>query len=335
VSAAFPSATFDGRLVRVANTLNPQNRTQSALFEVPNPNGLLRVGMRLSPQPPADAAISTGTHGVVPQAVAVRVADTRSTPVALAAVVKAKPELRADVVAPLWGRIDFAGRRLSVGDQVTKDEDLAHVVLELAADERYQMNARAVDIAAERELSRTRREQAEKRWQEAVAQLKANPEDAFRKEEADLLNRVYEGAREEESLLAKQVEVYKDVIKRRDPKITIVKAPISGVITEIGFRPGELNRTDDFRHLVTIVNTSSVWLEAQVYDHQRSALLDGFKGASFTSPSVDSPRPLGRPVAVSGLINPDTGALSVIFDVANPGGALKIGGSARIVVPRN
>ena len=144
-----------------------------------------------------------------------------------------------------------------------------------------------------------------------------------------------EGAKEEESLLVRQVEVYKDVIKRRDPKITIVKAPISGVITEIGFRPGELNGTDEFRRLFTIVNTSSVWLEAQVYDHQRAALLKGFTRASFTSPAVGSARPLGRPVAVSGMINPETGALSVIFDVANPGGALKIGGSARIVVPRD
>ena len=180
VSAAFPSATFDGRLVRVANTLNPETGTLSAFFEVPNPDRMLRIGMRLSAQPPADAAISTGTQGTLPEAVAVRVANTGSTPVALAAVVKAKPELRAEVTAPLWGRIDFARRRLNVGDHVTKDEDLAHVVLELAADERYQMNARAVDIAAERELSRTRREQAEKRWQEAVAQLKANPGDAFR-----------------------------------------------------------------------------------------------------------------------------------------------------------
>jgi multidrug efflux pump subunit AcrA (membrane-fusion protein) len=331
-SPAFPSAKFEGRLVRVSNTLDSKTGTLAAFFEVLNPDRLLRVGMRLSAESPVTEASTTGTQGA-PRTTSA--ANTPSTPVALAAIVKAKPDLRADVVAPLWGRIDFARRRLSVGDYVTKDEDLAHVILELAADERYQMNARAVDIAAERELSRTRREQAEKRWQEAVAQLKANPADAFRKEEADLLNRVYEAAREEESLLVRQVEVYKDVIKRRDPKTTIVKAPISGVITEIGFRPGELNRTDDFRHLFTIVNTSSVWLEAQVYDHQRSALLSGFTRASFTSSSVDSPRPLGRPVAVSGLMNPETGALSVIFDVANPGGALKIGGSARIVVPRN
>ena len=107
------------------------------------------------------------------------------------------------------------------------------------------------------------------------------------------------------------------------------------MITEIGFRPGELNGTDEFRRLFTIVNTSSVWLEAQVYDHQRAALLKGFTRASFTSPAIESERPLSRPVAISGMINPETGALNVIFDVANPGGALKIGGSARIVVVRD
>ena len=37
-----------------------------------------------------------------------------------------------------------------------------------------------------------------------------------------LLERVIEEPNEEERLLARQVEVYKDVIKRRDPKITIV-----------------------------------------------------------------------------------------------------------------
>ena len=335
-SPAFPEVPFEGRLVRVANSLDPQTGTLAAFFEVPNPDRLLRVGMRLSAQRPVpDAAASTGTQGRVSNAAGTAGAAPKLGPVSLAAVVKAKPELRAEVVAPLWGRIDFARRRLSVGDHVTKDEDLAHVVLELAADERYQMNSRAVDIAAERELSRTRREQAEKRWQEAAAQLKANPADPFRKEEADLLNRVYEGAKEEESLLVRQVEVYKDVIKRRDPKTTIVKAPISGVITEIGFRPGELNGTDEFRRLFTIVNTSSVWLEAQVYDHQRAALLKGFTRASFTSPAIGSERPLSRPVAISGMINPETGALNVIFDVPNPGGALKIGGSARIVVVRD
>jgi hypothetical protein len=44
---------------------------------------------------------------------------------------------------------------------------------------------------------------------------------------------------------------------------------------------------------------------------------------------------LDRPIAVSGSIKPDAGTLSVIFDVPNPDGALKVGASAQIVIPRN
>jgi hypothetical protein len=34
-------------------------------------------------------------------------------------------------------------------------------------------------------------------------------------------------------------------------------------------------------------------------------------------------------------VNPESGALSVIFDVPNPDGALKIGGSAQITIQRD
>jgi multidrug efflux pump subunit AcrA (membrane-fusion protein) len=332
-SPAFPSVQFEGRLARIANTLDPTTGTLSVFYEVPNPNRLLRIGMRVSAQRTGqNPETAGGMYDVRKTAGPGAVAFIAPTGVSLPAIIKPSPELTAAVTAPLWGRIEFAGRRLNVGDHVKKGEDLVHIILELAADERYQMNARAVDIAAERELARTRREQAEKRWKQSARLLEAHPADPFRKEESQLLERIYEGAKEEEALLVKQVEVYKDVIKRRDPKTTIVKAPISGVITDVGFRPGELNGTDEFRRLFTIVNTSRVWLEAQMYEHQSAAILKGFTRASFASPGSRTTYRLDRPVAVSGALNPDTGALSVIFDVANPGGALKIGGSAQVVV---
>ena len=53
---AFPEVPFDGRLVRVANSLDPQTGTLAAFFEVPNPDRLLRVGMRLSAQRPVAEA---------------------------------------------------------------------------------------------------------------------------------------------------------------------------------------------------------------------------------------------------------------------------------------
>jgi len=326
ISAAFPTLRFDATLARVANTLDPRTGTVSAYFEVPNPDRVLRVGMRLAPQ------LSTG--GVV-RAVANRQTDSLSAPtLSLAAMVKAKPEMTADVTAPIWGRLEFAGRRLNVGDHVRKGENLVQVILELPVDERYPMEARAVDIDSERDMAKARRAQAEQQRRHSAGLLKADPEDAFRKREVQLTERIYQAAEEEEALLVRQAGVFKGVMKRRDPKITIVQAPISGVITGIGFRPGELNRTGEFRSLMTIVDTSRVWLEAQVYDHQSAALLRGFAGASFTSPGLPSSRPLDRPIAVSGAVHPETGTLSAIFDVPNPGGTLKIGASAQIFVPR-
>ena len=248
-------------------------------------------------------------------------------------MVKAKPEMTAEVTAPIWGRIEYAGRRLNVGDHVRKGEDLVHVVLELSVDERYPMEARAVEIESQRELAKARRAGAEEQRRQTAALLKAKPDDAFLKQELDLAERIVEAAVEAETLLVRQVDVFKGVMKRRDPKITIVQAPISGVITEIGFRPGELNRTGEFRQLMTIVDTSRVWLEARVYDHQSAALLRGAAGASFTSPGLSSSRQLDRPIAISGAVTPATGTLSAIFDVPNPGGALKIGATALIVVP--
>lgn len=336
-SPAFPAVRFEGRLVRVANALDPETGTLSAFFEVANPERLLRVGMRLAAKTPGDdppPPVGT-TADRVRRASAHGVADPPVPPiVTLPAMVKANPQLTADVAAPLWGRIEFAGRQLNVGDQVKKGENLLQIVLELSADERYPMNARKVEIDAELKMAQTRRAQAEQQWTEGVARLKKTPDDAFLQEELALLERIYRAAQEEEALLERQAKVYVGTIQRRDPKITMVPAPISGVITHIGFRPGELNGTDEFRQLLTIVDPSRVWIEADAYEHQSAAVLNGPVRATFTSPGI-AERPLDRPIAVSGAVSPDTGALRVIFDVPNPGRTLKIGAPAQVVVGRD
>ena len=335
VSPAFPGVRFEGRLARVADTLDPATRTVSAFFEVANPGRLLRIGMRLAGRRSVDGA-PAALRATTGAGQAVRAADPIGAPaVTLSGTVRAQPERTAEVTAPLWGRIEFAGRRLNVGDHVRKGEDLVKVILELSVDERYPMEARAVEIEAERTLAETRLEQAAKQYHEAVALLKANPADPFRKEEVQLTERRHRGAELERILLVRQAEVFQGVMKRRDPRITVVQAPISGILTDVGFRPGELNRTGEFRRLFTIVDPSRVWLEAQVYEHQSAAVVRGVTRASFTSPGLRSPRLLDRPIAVSGSVKPDLGTLSVIFDVPNPDGALKVGASAQIVIPRN
>lgn len=336
-SPAFPSVRFEGRLARVANALDPETGTLSAFFEANNADRLLRLGMRLAAHVPdghPQAAVDTSAQPVQ-RAAAREKADPPVPPtVTLSGMVKPSPALTADVAAPLWGRIEFADRRLNVGDRVKKGENLLQVVLELSADERYPMNARKVEIEAELKLAQTRRAQAEQQWTAAVAQLKQTPDDAFAREELQLLERIHRDAEEAEALLARQATAYEGTIRRRDPKITIIPAPMSGVITHIGFRSGELNTTGEFRQLLTIVDPSRVWLEAEAYEHQSAAVLKGFTRASFASPGVRE-RPLERPLAISGAVSPETGALRIIFDVPNPGGALKIGAPAQIVIARD
>lgn len=328
-STAFPGRRFEGRLARVAKTLDPSTRTMSAFFAVGNPDRLLRLGMRLAGRGDA-AGAAAAAHGVVPA----RLETVPAAPLALAATVKPLPELTSDVTAPLWGRIAFARRQLQVGDQVRKGEELLHVVLELSVDERYPMEARALEIASEHELAKTRRAQAEQQYDEALAQLTSRPGDRFRQQEVAALEKIRLAAQQEEILLARQAEAYQGTMKRRDPKTTIIEAPISGVITDINFTPGELNRTGEFRRLLTVVDTSRVLLEAPLYPHQIPAAA-GSRGATLVPAGLTGARRLGPPIAISGALDADSGALRVLFDAPNADGALKVGASARILIPRN
>lgn len=330
-SPVFADRRFQGKLARVSKTLDPATRTVSAFYELENPQRLLRLGMRLAGRAGGESPSARATAGAVPASLK----DPSLPAVTLTGTVKPAPEVTADLTAPLWGRIEFAKQRLNPGDQVRKGDALVHVVLELSADERYPMESRALDIAAEHELSKARRTQAEQQYQEALEKLKAEPGDQFRQQEVAATERIQLAARQEEILLSRQVEAYKATMKRRDPKTTIIEAPISGVIADIGFRPGELNKVGEFRKLLTIVDTSRVLLDVPVYAHQLPVLLGSMSGATFTSPGLDTPRPLTRPIAISGAIDPESGALRALFEVPNPGGVLKIGASVQIVIPRN
>ena len=330
-SPVFADRRFQGKLARVSKTLDPATRTVSAFYEIENPQKLLRMGMRLAGRTGGESPSARATAGAVPASLK----DPSLPPVALTGTVTAAPELTADLTAPLWGRIEFAKQRLNPGDQVRKGDALVHVVLELSADERYPMESRALDIAAEHELSKARRTQAEQQYQEALETLKAEPGNQFRQQEVAATERIQLAARQEEILLSRQVEAYKTTMKRRDPKTTIIEAPISGVIADVGFRPGELNKVGEFRKLLSIVDTSRVLLDVPVYAHQLPALLGSMSGATFTSPGLDAPRPLKAPIAISGAIDPATGAMRALFETSNPGGALKIGASVQIVIPRN
>ena len=86
----------------------PERCRRFSKCRIPTACSVSACGCRRSDRSP-DAAASTGTQGQVRNAVGDwRRRSAQLGPVSLTAVVKAKPELRAEVAAPLWGRIDFA-----------------------------------------------------------------------------------------------------------------------------------------------------------------------------------------------------------------------------------
>jgi cobalt-zinc-cadmium efflux system membrane fusion protein len=309
VTPAFRGSMFKGTLQRVAAELDPETRTLSHFYAIANPRKLLRIGMVLS------AAQDTPPSAEMPPP---------TTAFSVLGHVEAKPEFVAQVTAPIWGRVEFSRKRIAIGDSVRKGDSLMNLVLELSADERYQMQARSVEIASAVASAQIRKQQAELEYRQAVALMRSDPQNRLRQQQVQASEQLFRAARADQELFEGQQNAFKTVMERRDPRITPVTAPISGVVTQLDVKPGELNLTGEFRKLCTIVELSRVWIEADVFEGNLGEVLKGVRG-SFTVADQDVPLPLGPPVAVLPTIDAKTRTLKVIFEAPNPDGRLRLG----------
>jgi multidrug efflux pump subunit AcrA (membrane-fusion protein) len=244
-------------------------------------------------------------------------------------VIAADPQLQAEVVAPMWGRIEFAHQPLSVGDRVNKGDELARLVLELPIGERYAVETRRGEIAAALDQARKRKELVDLDYRRAVALFRLNHDDLFRKRQVEWTEEIYRSAVQEETTIAAQSAAFANVITRRDPKITVVTAPLAGTIADIAFTPGELDETQQFRRLFTIVDLSRVWIVADVFEKDIEAIRT-CRSASFT-PAGGTAHTLGLPLVIADSLDEKTRTLRVIFQVPNPSGSLRLGAFASLI----
>lgn len=324
--------TFTGSFVMASRVVDQATRTVPFFFEVSNRAKRLKVGMSVSAQIDSRDR-SQAVQAAVPNTPRSPAAGSTRTPRADAqpgsevvhatGIIEADPQLQAQVVAPMWGRIEFARRRLAVGDHVAKGEEIARLVLELSAVERYPMETRRAEIAAELEQAKKRKAAAELDFRRAVALFRSYRDEPFIKQQVEWTETLSRNASEEEATIAGQVTAFAAVIARRDPKITMVTAPIAGTITEIAFAPGELDQTQQFRRLFTITDLSRVWVAADVFEKDIDAIR-GPRFASFT-PAGGASRPLGAPLAIADSLDEKTRTLRVVFQVPNPSGSLRLG----------
>ncbi|MBI4444815.1 MAG: efflux RND transporter periplasmic adaptor subunit [Acidobacteria bacterium] len=237
----------------------------------------------------------------------------------------AKPQLVAEVVAPLWGKI-YLEKDVFVGAPVKKGQNLARIVLELNAVERLLLNDRTIEINQVAEAARHRTRSTLSDYMRAQKIAEQNPE--F-KAEAERRKKIYENAVNEYQTLMQQKARQSSVIKSRDPRTLVVTAPISGYISEILFVPGEVNATDEFRRMFTIVDLSTVWIHVDVYEKDLS-LIRSARSAHVTTEAFPGKVFLARFHALGSEIAPQTRTIPAYFEVANPGEALKIGVPVRI-----
>jgi membrane fusion protein, heavy metal efflux system len=249
--------------------------------------------------------------------------------------VRANGELKAvagqaaELSAPVVGRIPVGERVPSLGRQVKKGDLLVRIVptsmasgTDLASVELEVSRARAELGLAERELQRA---------QEMLA-AKAIPE---KQVDAARVGREVAAARL--AAAERQRSLYRNTQTGGSGgaggSAFELRSPIDGVVSYAEVMPGAV--VEAGKHLVSVVNSERLWLEAKVYESD-APRVERSPGASFSVSGFDREFTVGEPtgsrVAVGAVVDKATRTVPVIFELPNPGGVLKPGMFAKVTL---
>ena len=245
---------------------------------------------------------------------------TSATEIRLPGVVEPNA-YRQVVVTPLVaGRITKVGPAL--GDRVRRGQTLAEIYSPALAEAQTRyVSAQAMLDAHDRELQRTQklveigaasRQELEKIHAEHAAQTAA-----------------VESARAQLELLGISASALERVAPdHKAGATTSVPAPIDGVVTERGANVG-LN-VDPATKLFTVVDLSTVWVVANLYEKDFPRVRVGTEAAITTSARPDATL-RGRVSYIDPQVSADTRTAKVRFEVPNTGGELRLGMYAEVV----
>jgi membrane fusion protein, heavy metal efflux system len=229
---------------------------------------------------------------------------------------------RQVVVTPLVaGRVTKVGPAL--GDRVRRGQTLAEIYSPALAEAQTRyVSAQAMLDAHDRELQRTQklveigaasRQELEKIHAEHAAQTAA-----------------VQSARSQLELLGVSASALDKMAPGNNVSATTnVFAPIDGVVTERGANVG-LN-VDTATKLFTVVDLSTVWVVANLYEKDFSRVRVGHEAVITTSARPDVTQ-RGRVSYIDPQVNADTRTAKVRIEVPNPGGDMRLGMYADVVV---
>ena len=229
---------------------------------------------------------------------------------------------RQVTVTPLiTGRVTRVSAEL--GARVRRGETLAQIYSpELAEAQTKYVSARAMLEAHDRELERTgklveigaaSRQELERTHAEHAAQT-ASVESA--RSQLELLG--VPGSSIDALASGSKVNA-----------TTSVPAPIEGIVTERSANVG-LN-VDPATKLFTVVDLSTVWIVADVYEKDLSRVRVG-SDATVTIAAYPALSPRGRISYIDPQVNPETRTARVRVEIPNPRGDLRLGMYAQVIV---
>lgn len=281
--------------------------------------------------------------------------------------VRSRPDARAVVVPSVAGRIVLRDG-ISLGSAVGRGEQIGYVeqILDVSGQvgleqQRLDLEARRVELRntvlqlqaqqadqrAKAQQARTQLAQANRELRRASNLVEVGAAPRKRLEEAQTAVKVAEqevtSAEQQVRLLDNQINQTKAGEARFSPqrvnqptKTFPLTAPVTGIVNEIKATSGQIVETG--AELMSIVNLSSVLIEAQVFERDLPAVRESTR-ASFKSAAlgeevytIGTPDGDGRLVSIGQTVNEQTRTVPVIYEVKNPLNRLRDGMFAEITI---
>jgi cobalt-zinc-cadmium efflux system membrane fusion protein len=243
---------------------------------------------------------------------------------------RAQPGHEAEVSSPFSGRLTSVGPTfLRVGDFVRKGQVVAEVEQLLTASETAQFGAQiaqlesaAVQAQQEVDLRQTELNRSKQLYEGGAISLSQYQTAEFNLRQAQ--------ARLEAARTAK--EKYESVVSQRDegPRRIEIQAPISGTVLSANITAGQ--QIDTAKTLMTIVDLSTMWVEAAVHETELPSI-GRARSCEISTPATPGRMFTGNLVTIGASVDPINRTVPVIFSVNNPDGSLKVGMTAEVRIP--
>lgn len=247
------------------------------------------------------------------------------------------------VVAPPVGGIISAGQLPRVGQQVARGQVLAVLNQRPTAAESAQIAAGNAQLRIEQariDAERRRLGQVANEAQVRLNQAKTEYERAQRlyERKAYSLRQLqsaeadYKAAQANYAAATEQLKVLSDGPAARLGSVGVqtsyaVRAPISGIVVKVSKAMGE--QVAPGEQIVEIINLDTVWVEAPIFERDLSYLSRRAKPV-FTTPAYPGVEFTGAIVDIGAVIDEQSRATTVTFEVSNRDRTLRIGMQANV-----